>query len=166
MPILPLCPCMAGDRRKCTFYFYAPWLERNIILVITWFGFVKSICILKTGVHLVPIHRFQFTGSGMCADVQLFSIRRFSFSDKECVLAYLWFVSTDFYLQQPKEHLLVCSWSLSKMIIYRRQKNMYWCATGLSPRWLFTGGKRTYTGVQLVCFQDDYLQEAKENILF
>jgi len=161
MPILPLCPCTAGDRRKFTFYFYAPWLERNIILVITWFGFVKSICILKTGVHLVPIHRFQFTGSGTCAGVQLFSICRFSFSNKECVLAYLWFVSTDFYLQQPKEHVLVyCwpvskddylqqakehvliySWSLFKMIIYRRQKNMYWCTAGLSPRWLFTGAK-------------------------
>jgi len=156
---------MAGDRRIFTFYFYAPWLERNVILVITWFGFVKSICILKTGVHLIPIHRFQFTGSGACAGVQLFSICRFSFSNKECVLAYLWFVSTDFYFQQPKEHVLVYSWPLSKMIIYSRQKNMYWCTAGLSPRWLFTGGKRTYTGVQLASLQDDYLQEAKEYAL-
>ena len=168
MPLLPLCPCMAGYRRKFTFYFYAPWLERNIILVIIWFGFVKSICIRKTGVHLLSIHGFKFTGSGTCAGVQLFSIHRFSFSEKECVLAYLWFVSTDFYLQQPKEHVLVYSWPLSKMFIYSWQKNMYWCTAGLSKmfiyswqknmywctaglslRWLFTAGKRTCTGVQL-----------------
>ena len=87
-------------------------LERNINLVIIWFGFVKSICLLKTAVHLISFHRFWFTGSGTCAGVQLFSILRFSFAEKECVLAYLWFVSTDFYLQQAKEHVLVYSWSV------------------------------------------------------
>jgi len=69
-----------------------------------------------TGIFMICVHRFLFAATkGTFTGLQLVSLQ-------------------DDYLQEAKEHVLVCNWPLSKVIIYRRQKNIYWCTAGLFPR--------------------------------
>jgi hypothetical protein len=131
------------------------------------FGFVKHIHVLKTGVHLVCFHRFLFTGSGTFAGVQLFSVLRFSFAEKN--------VYWRIYYLCPQ--MFICS----------RQRNMYWCTSGLpqrclfvekkehvllhraghSPRCLFAAdkGKHTVLKVVSICIYIFFFLQAKEHIL-
>jgi hypothetical protein len=106
--------------------------------------FCKKYSGTKADLHLFYIHTFLFTDCETCTGVLLFSIHRFSYAEKECVLAYLWFVSTDFYLQAKIQSVL-------QMISFYR--------------FLFTADKGTRTGVQLVSLQDDYLHQAKGHVL-
>ena len=159
---------MAGYRMKFTFYFYAPWLERNINLVIIWFGFVKSIQVLKLiyissifthfylqTVKLVLVYysspsidfhmqkkNVYWHIYGLCPQIFICRLRYSLF--------YKWSLSTDFYLQQTKEHVLVYSWSLFKMIICTRPRDMCWSTAGLPLRCLFAADKGAHTDLQVV----------------